>query len=522
MQKLEVLIEENAFGSVRPVEVVADAPVSALIPALVEEFKLPQTDLFGQNLNYKLRRSSGGSTIPEQSTLLASGVAPGEILSLESYTARNDQWATVGVQSFNASNTNAATFNTPNANASTLHSSMTLTDFSAASPTAGVQSLPTQFPDRPKKRNMTRRAFLVAGVLALGTGGGYAAYSKFLAGRLHHIVTPVVVKTPPMPKKQNQPTTMRPTAPTKAQLQTTFARHQQMVRTLAWSPDGKNLASGADDAQLFVWDTGGAIKLNIAHPAPVRTLAWSPDGQRLVTGSGVQVAFFDARTGNALARPAPVHTQLVTSVAWATHGLMQVVSGSADTRAVVWDTNAFRAQTIYRLHTAEIEHVAWTADGLNVATSSAGGFIRLWAAANGGDVHAHYQDAAVPTRALAFSPVAAQLAAGGDDGFVRIWNMATACQNVVGQGVINARCADVPERIHVSGQVIRTLAWSNDGKYLAVGADDGVVSVWDPANAQKPLLTIQQNAAVQSVTWSPDNKMLALAAGTTATTWMLM
>jgi len=59
MQKLEVLIEENAFGSVHPMEVVADAPVSALVPALVEELKLPKADLYGKKLMYQLRSASG-------------------------------------------------------------------------------------------------------------------------------------------------------------------------------------------------------------------------------------------------------------------------------------------------------------------------------------------------------------------------------------------------------------------------------------------------------------------------------
>src|SRR5581483_7517429 len=85
MQTLEVLIEENAFGSVRPVEVVADAPVSALVPALVEELKLPQTDLFGKKLVYMLRQSDGGRIIPENTTLIASGVQPGTRLALDSY-----------------------------------------------------------------------------------------------------------------------------------------------------------------------------------------------------------------------------------------------------------------------------------------------------------------------------------------------------------------------------------------------------------------------------------------------------
>lgn len=55
MRTLEVLIEKDAFSVPQPLEVVADTPVSALVPTLVDEFHLPQTDLFGQRLNYRLR-----------------------------------------------------------------------------------------------------------------------------------------------------------------------------------------------------------------------------------------------------------------------------------------------------------------------------------------------------------------------------------------------------------------------------------------------------------------------------------
>ncbi|HEY7417537.1 MAG TPA: hypothetical protein VH593_20305 [Ktedonobacteraceae bacterium] len=509
MQKLEVLIEENAFGSVRPVEVVADAPISALIPALVEEFKLPQTDLFGQNLTYVLRRTSeGGKPIPVSSTLLASGIVPGELLALDSNAPGENAWAMVGDPQIHTP--------APNNRDPFMNTSATMTDFSSPFPSSvNAQAMASQ-QALSRSRKQSRRAFLALGgvaVVALGAGVSYAAYTKIMAGH----PAPVTVKAPPM-----APTTPRSTVPTTAKLQTTFARHQQTVRTVAWSPNGQTLASGADDAHVFVWDTGGAVKADITHLAGVSALAWSPDGQRLATASGVLVAFFNAANGAAIARPKAQHTQLVTSLAWAAQGAMQAVSGSDDFHAVVWDTHAYGAQTIYRLHTAAIVNVAWTSDGLNVATSSAGGFVRLWTAANGQDVHAHYQDAAVPMRALQFSPTGPQLAVGGDDGLVRIWNMATTCQNVMGQGVVNSQCTDVPERIRVSMQAVRTLAWSHDGKYLAVGADDGMVSVWNPTNVQKPLLTIQQNAAVQSVSWSPDNKMLALASGTTATTWALM
>ena len=85
MRKLEVLIEENALGAVRPVEVVADAPISALVTALVKELKLPQTDLFGKELVYTLRQSADGPMLPGNASLQESGIVSGDKLVLDSY-----------------------------------------------------------------------------------------------------------------------------------------------------------------------------------------------------------------------------------------------------------------------------------------------------------------------------------------------------------------------------------------------------------------------------------------------------
>src|ERR1700730_14141580 len=85
MQTFKVLIEEDAFGAVRAMEVAADAPVSALVPALVEELNLPQTDLFGNRLIYVLRSAYGGSILPDDKSLIASGIAPNTKLALDSY-----------------------------------------------------------------------------------------------------------------------------------------------------------------------------------------------------------------------------------------------------------------------------------------------------------------------------------------------------------------------------------------------------------------------------------------------------
>jgi len=301
----------------------------------------------------------------------------------------------------------------------------------------------------------------------------------------------------------------------------TFASHQQTVRVVAWSPDGQYLASGGDDGLLLLWGTDGSVRQRVANPAAVTALAWSPESERLVTGVANQVTFLTALTGTVLASFPHDHLATVTSLAWSTLNQQQVVSGALDQRAIVWQTTQYQPQTIFTRHTAPIESVSWAADGQTIASSSHGGVVRVWTTESGREVHPLYQDARLPMRAAAFAPTGTRLAVGGDDGVIRLWN-GFVCQNA---GVINdgTICLDVPKRLQSSHNPIRSLAWSPDARYLASGSDDGSFSIWDPAQAQNPLLTmpVQPGSAVHSLVWSPGGLQLAAASGKTVMVWNL-
>jgi len=504
MQKLEVYIEENVHGSIRPVEIVADAPVAALVPALVEELKLPRADVFGKPLVYMLRYASNGRILPEQKTLLASGVEQGTQLVLDLYVV--DGSLTMTMERTNAQANPGVLF----------HSSDTAND------DAGFPALRSMSSSAQGKRRITRRTFLAIGGVVLGAGtigAGYAAFRTFNKGTLN--MANMMGAQPTKTQKTPVPTT--PMIPTMAKIGIVFTGHQQLVRTVAWSPDGTMLASGSDDTNLLVWDIDGTVHQMIAHPASVLAAAWSPDSQRLVTGSNNQVLFVNARTGMQLGRSIHRHTAAVTSLAWTgKNQQLQVVSGGADKHAIVWDTTTYHSQTIFTRHTTPIESVSWSADGQTVASSSQGGAVRVWNAASGQEVHAYYLDAPVRMRALAYVPVGTTLAVGGEDGIVRLWNALTCQQQAIVNGV--RQCVDVPQRIHVSQMPVRSLAWSPDGKFLAVGSNDGVFTLWYPGKNQKPLLTmtIQQNTPVHSITWAPKGNQLAVAAGTKVTLMTLM
>jgi len=301
----------------------------------------------------------------------------------------------------------------------------------------------------------------------------------------------------------------------------TFAGHQQTVRAVAWSPDGRYLASGGDDGQLLVWGTDGVVRQRVAHPAAVSALAWSPENERLVTGAANQVTFLSALSGMVLASSLHDHFSTVTSLAWTTHNQQQVVSGALDQRAIVWQTTPYQPQTIFTRHTAPIEAVSWAADGHTIASSSHGGVVRVWNAESGREVHPFYLDAHLPIRAAAFAPIGMQLAVGGDDGVIRRWNV-LLCQKI---GPFSGwpSCLDTPKRLQSTRSPIRSLAWSPDPRYLASGSDDGSFSIWDTTQDQKPLFTmsVQPGSAVLSLAWSPAGNQLATASGKTVIVWNL-
>ncbi|GCF07835.1 EsaB/YukD family protein [Dictyobacter arantiisoli] len=519
MQKYEVLIDGSGFGNPFPIAVAMDMPIAVLMPELVRTLHLPEKDLFGKPLVYVLRHATSGRILPNNQSLRAAGILPGMHLTLDSSITENVPVPPVPLASTELEPAQAALV-TPLASTVTvlsspsspfqlnkdLHASDTLSDaasFATFPATEDVQALSTK-----KQGEVSRRTFLLSFGALCGIGGiglAYAAYRSLLP-----VGTALPVHTAPAPT--TRPVVQRAVV---ARARLTFTKHAQFVRTVVWSPDGTLLASGAEDAHVFLWNQNGVVQHDLQLPGGVHGLAMSPDGTHLATGANTQVAFWDTHTGRRVAHSNHRHTQAVNGVAWATQNAQQIVSVGADERAIVWEPQHYQAQLTYKRQATPLTAVSWSPDGQTVATSSQDGMVHVWKAATGQDNHGFYQDSQFATRALAFAPGGMQLATGSDDGIVRLWN-GLRCIN---DGM---QCMDAPQRLQISKAAIRALSWSPDARFLAVGTNDGRLVLLQTTLQMKQVFAQNLGEIVRSIVWSPDGKQLATGSGSKVTLWDIM
>jgi WD40 repeat protein len=194
--------------------------------------------------------------------------------------------------------------------------------------------------------------------------------------------------------------------------------HERLIHALAYSPNGKQLASaGADGVLLWNLATSASTVVPQANPHAVYAVAFSENGEQLLTGGDEgHVELWNVRTNEHLQTHVP-SPATVRSVAFLGE---RIVAAGDDGIIRIW--NAGKLQHEWLGHQSPVLALAAAADGRQVISGDAAGNILVWSVARGETVHTLRADHHA-VNALSYLNPMRQAVSGGADGCVRLWQL---------------------------------------------------------------------------------------------------
>ena len=263
------------------------------------------------------------------------------------------------------------------------------------------------------------------------------------------------------------------------ELKSTLIGHRQEIECVAFSPDGKTLASCSRDNTILLWDveSGEQKRLLIGHADWIRSVAFSPDGNILASGSvDNTVRLWDVASGTTI-DVLIGHTSDVESVAFSPDGSTLASSG---TKIHLWNLVSRKQKAVLTGHNFNyrVDSVAFSLDGSTLASGGWGKMVGIWDVASGEEkmLLSGHADGA---HRVVFSPDGKTLASGGFSGTLRLWDVASWEQKSVITGYRDS------------------LTFSPDGNTIASTAEGGRIILWDlTASETTPaLVRISPNSA---------------------------
>jgi WD40 repeat protein len=287
-------------------------------------------------------------------------------------------------------------------------------------------------------------------------------------------------------------------------------KHPKAVKALAFSPDGRWLATGSDDGLVQIWEvaTGKRVGRQLAHEAPIQSLAFTRDGAQLQAATTTPtVRTWRVTKAELVGTPYqdPSWRPWQNRDGAAVLGVQgaRFLACGKDGTVRLWDV-ATRKPVGSPMRTAsQVTGACLSPDGSRAVLHN-GMEAQIFDPATGRPIVAPFSHPA-GIDAVALSPDSSRLLIGGQNNAAQLWN--TTRHEPIGKPLRH-------------GEAVRTVAFSGDGQWMLTGGSDARAWLWDTAQGERIGPSLHLWSGILTAVLSPDGSRIATGCGDgTACVW---